>query len=152
MTEAGQRGRLLTAANAHRYITSGHAAVTVVSVSTGNRYTYRVGRQRPTQPWFVKVMFGPDNTGDFAYMGHFFSDRGVYTPGRYPAKTNITPEDVRQRVFGRLWRAILLGSLPPEVELWHEGTCGRCGRPLTVPESVAQGLGPDCLEKMRSAA
>jgi hypothetical protein len=30
------------------------------------------------------------------------------------------------------------------MELWHEGRCGKCGRALTVPESIESGLGPVC--------
>src|ERR1700675_3055956 len=32
------------------------------------------------------------------------------------------------------------------------GKCGRCGKPLTVPESIASGFGPDCREMMGMAA
>lgn len=32
------------------------------------------------------------------------------------------------------------------VEVWHEGSCGRCGRKLTVPSSIETGLGPECAE------
>ena len=28
---------------------------------------------------------------------------------------------------------------------WHEGRCGRCGRKLTVPESIEAGYGPECI-------
>ena len=30
------------------------------------------------------------------------------------------------------------------VQVWHEGRCGKCGRKLTVPESLTSGLGPEC--------
>jgi len=29
--------------------------------------------------------------------------------------------------------------------VFHEGACGRCGRTLTVPESIASGFGPECI-------
>jgi hypothetical protein len=35
-------------------------------------------------------------------------------------------------------------ALPAGVEVWHEGHCMRCGRALTVPESISTGLGPVC--------
>jgi hypothetical protein len=35
-----------------------------------------------------------------------------------------------------------------QVEFWHEGYCGRCGRELTVPESIERGLGPQCARRM----
>ena len=34
--------------------------------------------------------------------------------------------------------------MPPAFEIRHEGKCGRCGRALTVPESVDTGFGPEC--------
>jgi hypothetical protein len=39
-------------------------------------------------------------------------------------------------------------ALPPDAEVMHEGRCACCGRPLTVPESIERGIGPDCWEKM----
>ncbi|MGQ4872128.1 MAG: DUF6011 domain-containing protein, partial [Candidatus Thorarchaeota archaeon] len=33
-------------------------------------------------------------------------------------------------------------ALPEKVRIWHEGKCGRCGRRLTVPESIESGYGP----------
>jgi hypothetical protein len=39
------------------------------------------------------------------------------------------------------------GEMPPLTEIWHEGRCGRCGRKLTVPDSIAIGIGPDCLTR-----
>jgi hypothetical protein len=39
-------------------------------------------------------------------------------------------------------------ELHPQLIVHHENHCGRCGRTLTVPESVERGIGPDCLAKM----
>jgi hypothetical protein len=36
------------------------------------------------------------------------------------------------------------GVDPNVAELRHAGLCGRCGRPLTVPESIDTGFGPTC--------
>jgi hypothetical protein len=43
------------------------------------------------------------------------------------------------------------GVLGRLLEVWHEGRCGRCGRALTVPESVERGIGPECWELRRAA-
>lgn len=63
-------------------------------------------------------------------------------------KVNVSPieyEDMRQKAFRWLWVQLTKGNeLPDKVEVWHEGRCGACGRRLTVPESIAQGLGPVC--------
>jgi hypothetical protein len=38
----------------------------------------------------------------------------------------------------------------PNLEIWHEGRCGRCGRKLTVPESIHNGYGPECIHLIGS--
>ena len=59
--------------------------------------------------------------------------------------SHIRYDDHRQMGFAWLWRRITSNTaLPPKAEVWHEGSCGRCGRKLTVPESIENGLGPVC--------
>jgi hypothetical protein len=41
--------------------------------------------------------------------------------------------------------------LHPELVVRHEGKCGRCGRTLTVPESIDRGIGPECAGKIGGA-
>ena len=36
---------------------------------------------------------------------------------------------------------------PKYCEVFHVGTCGRCGKKLTTPESILTGLGPECAKK-----
>lgn len=37
-----------------------------------------------------------------------------------------------------------------EAELARRGACRACGRPLSDPESVSRGVGPDCAARGRS--
>jgi hypothetical protein len=41
---------------------------------------------------------------------------------------------------------LIKNNLPNFIEIWHEGRCGKCGRTLTVPDSIANGLGPECIK------
>lgn len=50
-------------------------------------------------------------------------------------------------VLGKCWFGKTAGQDLPECEVWHEGRCGRCGRKLTVPESIETGIGPDCAKR-----
>ena len=43
-------------------------------------------------------------------------------------------------------------ALPEGYEARHEGRCARCGRALTVPESIDSGFGPECARKVAAAA
>ena len=131
---------------AKTYARAGNARVTLVSGATGARFTYRIcaskrrdGDDRPPVH-FVAVLSGPDNDADYTFLGTVFAD-GTYRPGR---NSRIAKDAPSARAFDWAWGYLTDDRLPPGAEVWHEGRCGRCGRSLTVPESVATGLGPIC--------
>jgi hypothetical protein len=37
-----------------------------------------------------------------------------------------------------------------KLAIYHEGRCCKCGMPLTVPESIDSGIGPECNKRMYS--
>lgn len=150
------RGRLFDPATILTFMLAGNATLTLRSVATMTRYTYRVrraGGDDPGRPWFVSVLYGPDNTSDYVYVGIIrpgtATRGGVYELGR---KSRLTEDDPRHRAFDWFFRHVQRIQLPPNCEVWHEGHCGRCGRPLTVPESIARGLGPECAGIIARAA
>ena len=51
-------------------------------------------------------------------------------------------------VKGFEWLVKNIHNLPSNMSFFHEGHCARCGRLLTVPESIKTGFGPEC-EKIR---
>jgi hypothetical protein len=140
------RGRLLTTEAFNLFAFAGNATFTLVSKKTGARYTYRIraadGKGKVTH--FVSLLNGSDNEGDFAYLGHFFGPD--YTHGK---KSRVGFDAPSARAFA--WFAAQLkkpGALPESLEVWHEGRCGACNRKLTVPESVASGIGPECAKRL----
>jgi hypothetical protein len=129
------------------YILAGDARVTLVSKKTGTRFTFEIALKRdkdgaPASPHFVRVLTGPNNTRDYDFLGSVF-DRASYRHGR---KSKITPDAPSARAFAWVFDRLVKGELPEQVEVWHEGRCGRCGRPLTTPESIASGIGPVCAD------
>ena len=149
-------GQLTTWDAVTEFLYAGNATFTLVSLKTGGRFTYRVRVKKedveakvlnPT--YFVSLLRGADNTSDYAYMGVL----------RRPAAFNFTAASKVLRTApsatGLLWfldkmlhRRDVLGS---QVQVWHEGKCGRCGRKLTVPDSIERGLGPECAGLMEAA-
>lgn len=138
-------------------------------------HVQRARGEEESRPWFCKVLTGRDNRYDFSFVGSLFPEgpRLVYRHGT-KARINDDSPSVRCLVWlvealNRLGSASRAASVaaqtlfPPEpkvmaevaaalqalnrVEVWHDGKCGRCRRDLTVPESVARGLGPECAEK-----
>ena len=68
----------------------------------------------------------------------------------YPSKkVRYTSEYNEENVRGLLWVLNHLGNLPSAVHILHTGTCSRCGRTLTDPESMKYGMGPECRKKSK---
>ena len=133
--------------DAKTYTLAGRATVTLTSERTGTRYTYKVRQMKdeggqPRQLWSVGLLTGPDNESDYQYVGVLNGEL------KLTAKSRLKDDSVPVRAFRWFWRHVSEGQMPPETEVRHAGTCGRCGRTLTVPESVDSGLGPECRTKM----
>jgi hypothetical protein len=134
----------------------GGKAIFTVSNPTGERYTFRVNRKdaepgsRYTDPtFFVKLLTGPENSTDYTYLG-------LLTPAgdvKLTKASRYTDETKPVRVIRWALRLVFQGaSLPAGYAIHHEGRCGRCGRLLTVPESVDSGFGPECAGRIGLAA
>ena len=134
--------RITDASQARDFVLAGKAIFTLVSDATGVRFTYRVQRARTGEVWFVKYLGGSDNGSDYRYIG--FVRDGAFCYGGIKAKANRGAPSVR--AIGWALRHLLgeTPNLPDALQVWHEGKCGRCGRRLTVPASIASGLGPVC--------
>jgi hypothetical protein len=144
--------KIASAHDALAYILAGHARVTLVSTRTGVRFTYRVRAHDLTDPmgntvrWFVDVLSGPDNESDYRFFGTVFAKPSLSF--KHSAKARGIGADAPSvKAFAWVLGNLAAGRMPAECEIWHEGSCGRCGRALTDPESIASGLGPVCREK-----
>lgn len=140
-------GQLSTAADVQRYMLAGKAKITIRSIKTGNRFTYKITKKKDGEIWFVNLLRGPDNENDFQYMGVIKpSGKGfIFT---LTAKSRVTDDALSMKAFKWMFARVSVDLLPDNLEVWHEGTCGRCGRSLTVPESISNGIGPECIKKM----
>ena len=126
-----------------RYVDGGWGTFTVRSRKTQTRYTFKMSK--PEESWdesditFVRVLTSDDNEDGYLYLG-FIRDREMIA-GR-KGHPDAPSFKALQWVIAMLARDN--ESLMDCLEFWHEGTCGRCGRKLTVPESIDRGLGPVC--------
>jgi hypothetical protein len=129
---------------------AGNARFTLVSERTATRFTYQLKRPREDGsrerfPFFVKVLTGPCNTEDYGFAGTVWSDaRDRIAPSARAKIGGGAPSIVALRWF---LSRLALGDISG-VEFWHEGRCGRCGRTLTVPDSIERGIGPECAGRM----
>jgi hypothetical protein len=127
------------------FILAGKAIFTVENESTGNRFTYKVNKHAEKDLHFVSLLSGPNNDEDYVYLGTIF-DKETFKK----TKSAKISEDAQSfKVFRYIWARLLQeAGLPEQIRFWHEGRCCRCGRRLTVPESIERGIGPECASKI----
>lgn len=161
MTQTNNTTPLAPNADAVAFVTAGNATVTLVSLRTGARFTYKVEAPRKrtergglTRDFdanvrFVSLMNGPCNESSFGYVGFCKRDAAgnwTFVHGRAKAKAGADAPSVK----GFAWFLRNPGS--DLVEIHHSGRCGKCGRKLTVPESIETGFGPECAARLNNRA
>lgn len=130
------------------FLTAGRAIFTV-SNPKGERYTFRALREAKAirdDIFDIALLTGTDNESSYQRVCRLYGAnlKIAWRGGWFP------PESKPFKVFK--WAVGLLEAkkpLPPGYEVRHAGRCGKCGRLLTVPESIESGLGPECSKKIR---
>lgn len=136
------------------FILAGNAIVTLTG--SERRYTYRVQQGKPregdsaapdrTQPFFLQLLSGPDNTADYTYVGIVDQQTGAV---RLTRASKLTRESQPIKAWDWAMRYLWAGkALPAPATVHHAGRCGRCARLLTVPRSIETGFGPECAGKL----
>ncbi len=136
-----------------QFIYGGNAIFTLVSSETAIRYTYRVNEKVNSDKsvvHFVSLLNGPDNKNDYTYLGWIRNNQFGLTNKSFA--TGLTEHTPSVRAFKWAFSNFASGVVPEKLEFWHEGRCARCSRPLTVPESLANGFGPECITKVGAMA
>lgn len=129
------------------FMFAGKAIFTIQNPGTGVRFTYRIKAKEVEAGktlHFVSVLTGPDNTNDYTFLGTIF-DLATYRHGR---KSRISEEAPSAKAFDWFFRRVTADRDFAPAVVNHEGRCCRCGRLLTVPESVSSGIGPECAKVM----
>lgn len=123
------------------FMLAGNATFTIQGKE--HRFTYKVRKPDDANMHFVSLMTGPDNENSFSYLG-FIRDR-FFVHGK---KSKISKDAISVVAFTWFWSHLKENKDFSPMEFWHEGRCGRCGRKLTVPESIENGIGPECARRM----
>jgi len=118
----------------------------------GKSYTYRVARYTYTdertgqerENVSVKLLTGPNNLSDYTYMGMLTADNKFRTT----RASKVTMDAASAKLFDWLVKRLAAGQHIDSVEILSAGRCLRCGRPLTVADSIRNRYGPVCAGKM----
>lgn len=129
------------------YILAGNSTFTLRSKTTGARFTYKAIYKKyfGEDIVVVKLLNGTDNVNDYGYLCTIKIIDGV--PKIIRDKSRISATAKSFVIFDMVFFKLLVGLEMNNLEIWHEGVCCRCGRKLTVPESIQSGIGPECATK-----
>ena len=134
-----------TLQDAKTFAFAGQALLTLESRRTGAHHTYKISECKDVKALFFvsHLINGSADEGSFAYLG-------IVKEGRFflTKKSTASEEAPSVQAFFFFMKS---KELHPQLIVHHEGKCGRCGRTLTVPESVERGIGPECSSKMSMA-
>jgi len=131
------------------FLFAGNATFTIKSKRNGKRFTYKLTlADSEPQRFFVSVLNGPDNWSNYQYLGLVFPLKQIYTQTSGSKISSKADSAVAISWFFSWLFNPLYKDIFQHAEVWHEGKCGRCGRKLTVPESIESGFGPECIGKI----
>lgn len=136
---------LLNNSIALTFLLAGNSTFTLVSKKTQARFTYKIKAPKKVQTQdtlFVSLLTRPDNEKGYEYIG--FIRNNIFFHGK--KRTRIT--ETAPSILALQWSLIALKTnTANNLEVWHCGKCGCCGRKLTVPSSIEIGLGPECQKR-----
>jgi hypothetical protein len=119
----------------------GGKAIFTVSNPAGEHYTFKI-RHPENKPFFISLLKGPDNMSDYTYLGIYNPQNfQVYLTAKSKFKDESTPVKVIRWAIKKIANKEVI---PTGYNIQHENKCCRCGRRLTTPESIDNGIGPEC--------
>jgi hypothetical protein len=138
-----------TASDVINYIEGGHGSLTIKSLKTGRHFTYRFRAPKGNNNvMFVKFLADGDQ---WIYLGMIATSPDgwvLLATKASPAKvSNTTVFKALEWSLYQLQQDHLNDLVFDWAEFRHDGSCCRCGRTLTTPESIDRGIGPVCAEK-----
>lgn len=128
---------LLPSNQTKQFILAGNALITIKSLRTSKHFTYRIRKHKTRDVWFVSVAY---NGGErkFNYLGCILTNQTF----KHTKASQVKPNADSFIAFNWSWNNLS----SQQIEVWHEGKCGRCGKVLTDPTSISSGYGPNCIK------
>jgi hypothetical protein len=131
------------------FMSAGNAEFVIEDTNCSLYREYKVTKHKyfeeGTRRWNV-LLLCRDSSGDagYAYLG--FIEKGMFH--HHTLYSVYDEESDEFTFFDSCFLRVGRGrDLPENIEFYHLGRCGRCGRKLTDPESINRGLGPKCSEE-----
>lgn len=129
-----------------RFVLAGKAFVTLKSGKTGKQFTYKIVKSNK-DPNVYSIRLREFEKFAYRYIGSYYRDTNKlkFAKQYHLIPIEVCPPYVRAIKF--LFERI--DNIPEQLMVFHNGRCGRCGRPLTNEESMKTGFGAECYRKER---
>lgn len=133
----------------NQFFFAGKATLTFLNREKGTHMTVKIKQIKDRKDrktllpiFYVFVSIVGDQEYGFRFAGTIFKETMTYKLGR-----DVKEGDQLEKIMKFFMRALSNPDpLKTRVSLLHEGSCCRCSRKLTHPESIDTGFGPECLE------
>ncbi len=156
------KGNIITSPqDQFRFTFAGKAVFTIVDTRSTERITFKIRRKKNTDNTYENIWWISAQEGKrYKFAGTVFGipgQGGFYSFGKNNkfAKASRVISYLRA-LLEKLGVTLIRGKvipvvgLPAFIEFWHEGICGCCGKALTVPLSIRNGLGPVCAARLEN--
>ena len=145
-----------------KQLLAGSCKFTLVSRKTGQRFTYWIRsaakdrdknwtvNNQDKQFYFVKLLTQPDNDSwsSYVWLASLRRHSEESLAISFEARNDYRTAPSRFAIEWFIRQVFIVGNIPADVEILWAGSCARCGRTLTVPESIKSGFGPECVGMM----
>ncbi len=150
LTTKQMEAKIIPHEKALDYIMGGNSTFTLVADT--KRYTYKILERvigDGSSVYAVMVLVGPDNTRNYREFAKIKEVDGMPKLELICRTTNYIEYF---ELIKKLYYSLLFNSYTQISgwEVWHTGRCSRCGRLLTVPESIEKGIGPECESRINA--
>jgi len=138
----------ITPAQFRNFIFQGRAVFTLENADTGNYLTYKIrqikksGKVVPNQ-FKVECKSLGDKEYGYQFLGFLDIAKVTFRPWGRTSRDHIG----YKTLYWMLRNLEVLENYT-NLSIYHEGACCKCGMPLTTPESIDQGIGPICMDRM----
>jgi hypothetical protein len=145
----------VTLDRALKFMLAGQAEFKIVSGKTGKELYYKLIKRRAAGKYdengneFVYWVTGGEKSDELKYLGTIYfdknSDKFSFARG-INGNENSNSTIVKAIIY--VLNKVYQGKYDTDVELYHNGTCGRCNRQLTDIQSILTGIDYDCVRKV----
>ena len=133
-----------------KFILAGKCEFVLYSTKINDKFEYKLTKKESKNKENEFIYFlNTKVDGEFKYAGViWFDDKTNEFRFGQGAKGQLEGNHLNIRSLLFVLNKLNLGGEPQHCEVYHVGTCGRCGKKLTTPESILTGLGPECCKKV----